>query len=38
MTNSSTNTKFNDLVRISEALELNLKVSLIPIDITSDYQ
>lgn len=31
MTNSSTQTKYNDLVKISEALELGLKVTLVPI-------
>lgn len=31
MTNSSTQTKYNDLVKISEVLELGLKVTLVPI-------
>lgn len=32
MTNSSTQTKYNDLVKISEVLELGLKVTLVPIE------
>jgi len=32
MTNSSTQTKFNDLVRISDVLELGLRVTLVPLD------
>lgn len=36
MTNSSTQTKYNDLVRISEVLELGLIISLVPIDVAAD--
>ena len=31
MTKRSTQTKYNDLVRISDVLELGLKISLVPI-------